>query len=433
MSLMLGTRKALLYGTERGRVPEWAVGMDMWSDFTRQDGMGVNDNHAQTIYAPNAAGVYVPFAPNEKVRTDLGLHTVPTRSNAIANNSMFGAAVGSPGTLPTGWSITSANGLVRDCVGLGNENGLPYIDFRIYGAGASNNPYVFTTGPNSQASVAPAQIWSASFGIKLLSVADGSAAPNFMGVRINEYDAGSAALSSQDLSNNISALGVFVRYERQVTIQANAATARMSIRFTTSVGVAYDFTVRIYAPQFELGAFASPPILTNGTALAVTGNREIIPGLTAQMQQGAVGFCQFQLLGLEPNSQFNLLFSDNSNVNRYGIFSSSTNTFSEVHSIAGTTNTRAIQAASNGLVMVVFAVAANYRRMGIVGGTVLAADTALGLPTLGQLNIGGLGHSANNNSYQQTRKLALNFLAPQEDPIVAFNDAFAKAQLAAAA
>ena len=56
------------------------------------------DTHAQAINALNSGGSYLSYPANVPVRTDLGLQTVPTRTNSIRNNSMVGAVAGTPGT-----------------------------------------------------------------------------------------------------------------------------------------------------------------------------------------------------------------------------------------------------------------------------------------------------------------------------------------------
>lgn len=69
-------------------VPAWAQGTDYWQDFTKNVGTlpAVADTHAATIYEPNAAGVYLPFGANVLTRTDLGLQTVPSRTNLFLNS-----------------------------------------------------------------------------------------------------------------------------------------------------------------------------------------------------------------------------------------------------------------------------------------------------------------------------------------------------------
>lgn len=54
-------------------IPAWALGADLWEDFTRPSGSlpDPTDTHAQTIYAPDASGLYLPFAANVLTRTDL--------------------------------------------------------------------------------------------------------------------------------------------------------------------------------------------------------------------------------------------------------------------------------------------------------------------------------------------------------------------------
>ena len=54
-----------------------------------------------------------------------------SRTNSIRNNTMVGAVVGTPGTIPTNWQVfTNVTGLTRQIVGTGTENGITYIEVK---------------------------------------------------------------------------------------------------------------------------------------------------------------------------------------------------------------------------------------------------------------------------------------------------------------
>jgi hypothetical protein len=60
----------------------------------------------------------------------LGLLVEESRQNLVANSSATGAAIGTPGTLPTGWSaIGGATGLTSEIAAVGTEDGIPYVGF----------------------------------------------------------------------------------------------------------------------------------------------------------------------------------------------------------------------------------------------------------------------------------------------------------------
>lgn len=419
--------------------PNWAPGsVDTFIDFQMNrafDGSQKkasdiisSDTHAQTIYAPNSKGVYMPFAPNQKVITDLGLQTVPTRTNLISNNSMVGAVVG--GALPIGWLQTATTGLNTTVVGLGSSFGLPYIDLRISGTAAAASPHQLLFNPAIVASVG--QVYSGSFWIEVIDN-PGALLPPAFRTRFVETNGSSVQTSQNDTNYAYPGSGRY-RFERAVTLaQADTVSVQFRAVFTITNGSTYDFTIRIWTPQFELGAFASPPILTTGAALTVNANRALITGLAEKLTLGVAGFIQFDFRGLEALSQFNMCFSDGSVANRFGLFSSSTNNFTQVLSIANTSNTTPLgQLSSIGLFTVAFAVKAGYLKMRVIGGPDIAAATNLGWPVLDRVGFGGLGYSSANASFQYTKKFAMDFLTANDDPAQKFDQMYSLAQKYAA-
>ena len=58
----------------------------------------------------------------------------PATTNTIRNNSAQGVSPGTPGTLPTNWSINfNSNGLSSQVVGSGTQKNIDYVDLRIFG------------------------------------------------------------------------------------------------------------------------------------------------------------------------------------------------------------------------------------------------------------------------------------------------------------
>ena len=62
-----------------------------------------------------------------------GLLIEEARTNGVRNNTMTGAAVGVPGTLPTLWALTGTNGLSVAISGVGADSGINYVDVHFYG------------------------------------------------------------------------------------------------------------------------------------------------------------------------------------------------------------------------------------------------------------------------------------------------------------
>jgi hypothetical protein len=175
---------------------------------------------------------------------------------------MVGAVAGSPGTLPTNWG-SGTGGLTQTVVGIGTENGLQYIDLRFNGI-ANNVQLLVSFEASSQIAAANSQTWTESFYVKTIS------APNppvsyrhfivqrsSLGVNVGLFDAAFTPTST------------LARYSYTVTTnQATIAFIQPYFYAVLTNGATYDFTIRIAAPQMELGAFATTFIPT--TTAAVT-------------------------------------------------------------------------------------------------------------------------------------------------------------------
>ena len=91
----------------------------------------------------------------------------PEATNYAQNNTMVGAAPGTPGTLPTGWSsATTVNGVTRSVVAVGVEDGITYLDIGFSGTATANAGFY----PNIASAAASAgQNWQVGAFAKLLS------------------------------------------------------------------------------------------------------------------------------------------------------------------------------------------------------------------------------------------------------------------------
>lgn len=180
----------------------------------------------------------------------------PQRTNSIRNSTMVGANT-SPSTIPTNWTI-SLGGLTATVVGVGTENGLPYIDIQFTGTATATSVNI-NFESTTQITASNGQTWTSSFWIKEISA---SAPPISYRNAITERDSVGGSLVSGTQTITISSTLARNAFTRTNT---NASTARIgnSLSMTLSVGNSYDFTVRVAAPQLELGAFATTFIPTS--------------------------------------------------------------------------------------------------------------------------------------------------------------------------
>jgi hypothetical protein len=257
-----------------------------------------------------------------------------SRTNSIRNNTMQGAAAGTPGTLPTNWALTagSSNGITRTIVGTGTENGITYIDLQYAGTavGASNISVV--AEPNNQIAAVQNQVWTFTCFAKL--VGGSFANTTFRGGFVNSYTAvggfdanGSSASFNFPAGGPTSAALNTQRYFYTATL-ASATTAFVNggIFIAYNAGAVLDFTLRIGLPQLELGAFATSVIPTTTTALTRAADVASVNTLSPWFN-ATTGTIYAEFAVTQPVSggnQFLARFSDNSYNNQMGDFVNST-------------------------------------------------------------------------------------------------------------
>ena len=175
------------------------------------------------------------------------------RTNLVTNPRFEGAAtgvVGSGGALPTGYAVTGT-GAAAEVVSLGSATGLPALTLRLSAAAAPST--IILTIPVSGMLAAGDPLTCSFFG----QVVAGSLA-NVTGVTI--------------ASSGVAAVSLSAAMARTSTTRtyAGGGAAGYAIRFACTAGAAVNLTVTLLAPQAEVGAFPSSPILPAAGAPTVT-------------------------------------------------------------------------------------------------------------------------------------------------------------------
>jgi hypothetical protein len=173
---------------------------------------------------------------------------------------MVGAVAGSPGTLPTNWGIV--NPLTQTIVGIGTENGIQYMDVRFNGTSAGTT-ILLNSESSSQIAASNGQTWTNSFYFKSIAAPTPPNSYNLLTIQRLSAIAGGSFVQPFTPTSTLA------RYTQTVTTNNPSIThiqPYLSIGLT--LGATYDFTIRIAAPQMELGATASTFIPT--TTAAVT-------------------------------------------------------------------------------------------------------------------------------------------------------------------
>lgn len=188
-------------------------------------------------------------------------------TNRVRNNTMVGAAAGTPGTLPTNWgTFTTLTGLTREVVGTGTESGISYIDVRLSGTPSAAGQYILYPEAVNSAAATLGQTWTHSSYLKLvagslsgitsasIALIEYSAVPSFLTGTYVAFVPTGSALSSQRFSAT------------RTTNQATVAFASPQFSFSLS-GAAIDFTLRIGMPQLEQLLFPTSVVPTSTVAV----------------------------------------------------------------------------------------------------------------------------------------------------------------------
>ena len=222
----------------------------------------------------------------------------PAATNQIRNNSMVGAVAGSPGTMPTNWA-ESLNGLVRQSVALGTENGVSYIDIRYSGTATGGSCAVlFETATQIVASTG--QTWSNSVYLKIIAQPN---PPVAYRLSMWEYNT-SGTVFGGSFATAVVPTTISLQRFTQTRALTGATTDRVRPLFDVSMtsGQTYDFTIRIGYPQMEQSSFATSVIPTTtgiGSRDADVISASNINGLIGQTEGTVYIEYNMQTLGVE--------------------------------------------------------------------------------------------------------------------------------------
>lgn len=200
------------------------------------------------------------------------------RTNSIRNNSMQGAAAGSPGTAPTNWTVPSSqDGLSRQVVGTGTEDGIDYIDLRFKGTTSAAGHIEVSF--DIFAAAANGQYWSLSMYARLVAgTLNGITASALV---VEERDGAGVLLAGSQSAFAPTSAKLSSQRPSHTRAFNQAGTARVTHKwdFTYGNGSQIDFTLRIGMPQLEQGGKPSSVIRTTNAVVARNADQVSIASL----------------------------------------------------------------------------------------------------------------------------------------------------------
>jgi len=208
--------------------------------------------------------------------------------NLLKNGIGLGARPGSPGEVPTDWSVEVSPGLAYEVAAIGTERGLPYFDAKVTGSTTEAGFIrVFAARPHDLPA-RPGAVHTLSVQAHVAAgalPAGGSADFGF-----NESSA-DAFLRSTRAPCSLNAYGDRATFE--LTSEPSLAFAQPLVEIHLPAGAAVDLTLRVGPMRLVAGAEEpEAPAFAGGAATDMpieVGGQGFIPGFTEQMLGMAPG------------------------------------------------------------------------------------------------------------------------------------------------
>lgn len=239
--LFSGSMWWLAFGQNANFAYDLANNRYMRSGGASTQALSLTEDRASSAMVLQGNGTYVERAAGElAIGQGVGLQVSEAVTNYVSDPSMSEAVVGTPGTGPRNWDMTRA-GLTANVVGLGTEDGLPYIELNIVGTMTTGNwelPFQYS----NTAPTADGETWFNEFDIKLIAGTDPSQGSTSL--RGWLFTSGGSYLSS--FGRNFS-LGVEYSsaVSEMVISEPTVGFIQSGFGFSAASGTVVDFTIRL--------------------------------------------------------------------------------------------------------------------------------------------------------------------------------------------
>lgn len=226
-------------------------------------------------------------------------------TNGFHNPRLEGALAGNPGTPPSNTNTAFFQGLSREIVGSGMENNISYVDIRFFGTatGGSFSRYANINFTTAALNISGNATNTFSFFVRMVAGSMSQISSCRFGLQ--GRDSGGSIVSGQSVSANFTPTGAALGTQNQTITwtpsDAAVVYGEWFVDILRGSSATVDLTLRIGAPQHELGAFATSRILPPiGTPGASTRGTDVVTAPLSNLGIPANGACTILWSGVIP-------------------------------------------------------------------------------------------------------------------------------------
>ena len=223
----------------------------------------------------------------------LGLLVEEQRTNGIRNPRGEGASGATP---PTYWGLSSVAGLTATWA-TSTESGLPGVDFTVSGTATANGNIIVNLESGTSVAASNGQTWSYSPYLRLLA----GTLPGTPTIQLNQNTSGGSGVTATTTTFAPTSASLASQRAKFVTTLAGGGTVgavQPYLIIPVANNQVVSFTLRIGAPQLELGAFATSIILppAGSPAASTRAADSVSAAVSSNVNQGSMA-CSYILLG----------------------------------------------------------------------------------------------------------------------------------------